>query len=81
MPAIVLPQLLLCGLLNPRDQMAEVLQWISNVMPLSYATDAFSAARTEVGLNGDMWRDAAVLAGCLVAAVSLASLTLRRRTP
>jgi ABC-2 type transport system permease protein len=81
MPAIVLPQLLLCGLLNPREDMAELLRWISNVLPLSYATDAFSAARFEAGLTGAMWRDAAVLVGCLVASVSLASLTLRRRTP
>jgi ABC-2 type transport system permease protein len=81
MPAIVLPQLLLCGLLNPRENMAELLRWISNAMPLSYATDAFTAARTEVGLNGAMWRDAAVLFGCLLAAVCLASSTLRRRTP
>jgi len=63
MPAIVLPQLLLCGLLNPRENMAELLRWISNVLPLSYATDAFSAARFEAGLNGAMWRDAAVLVG------------------
>jgi ABC-2 type transport system permease protein len=81
MPAIVLPQLLLCGLLNPRENMAELLRWISNVMPLSYATDAFTAARTEVGLNGAMWRDAVVLLSCFVASVGLASLTLRRRTP
>jgi ABC-2 type transport system permease protein len=81
MPAIVLPQLLLCGLLNPRENMAELLRWISNVLPLSYATDAFSAARFEAGLNGAMWRDAAVLVGCFVVSVSLASLTLRRRTP
>jgi ABC-2 type transport system permease protein len=81
MPAVVLPQFLLCGLINPRENMADVLRWISNVMPLSYATDAFTAARTQVGLNGAMWRDAAVLLGCLVVAVSLASLTLRRRTP
>jgi ABC-2 type transport system permease protein len=81
MPAVVLPQFLLCGLINPRENMADVLRWISNVMPLSYATDAFTAARTQVGLNGAMWRDAAILLGCLVVAVSLASLTLRRRTP
>jgi ABC-2 type transport system permease protein len=80
MPAIVLPQLLLCGLLNPRTNMAVALRWISNVMPLSYATDAFSSARTQVGLNGAMWRDALVLLGCLVTSVGLAALTLRRRT-
>jgi ABC-2 type transport system permease protein len=80
MPAIVLPQLLLCGLLNDRGQMAELLRWASDVMPLSYATEAFSNARTQVGLNGTMWRDLAVLVGCLLAAIGLASLTLRRRT-
>jgi ABC-2 type transport system permease protein len=61
--------------------MAKLLQWASNLMPLSYATDAFTAATTQVGLNAAMWRDAAVLLGCLLAAVCLASLTLRRRTP
>jgi len=81
MPAIVLPQLLLCGLLNPRDDMASPLRWISNVLPLSYATEAFTKARTQVGLNGAMWRDAVVLVGCFAAAVCLASLTLRRRSP
>jgi ABC-2 type transport system permease protein len=81
MPAIVLPQLLLCGLLTPRPQMAVVLQWISDVLPLSYATDAFTLAHTHAGLNGEMWRDSAVLLGCFIAAIGLATATLRRRTP
>lgn len=80
MPAIVLPQLLLCGLLNPRDHMATALQWLSDVMPLSYATDAFTLARTHAGFTGTMSRDAAVLVGCFVAAVGLAAMTVRRRT-
>jgi ABC-2 type transport system permease protein len=81
MPAIVLPQLLLCGLLNPRPEMAVVLRWISNVLPLSYVTDAFTRARTVQGLDAQMWRDLAILTGCLVLALGLASTTLRRRTP
>ena len=81
MPAIVLPQILLCGLFTPRADMAVVLQWISNVLPMSYATDAFTRTRTEVGLTGQMWRDVLVLLGFLLAAVALASVTLRRRTP
>lgn len=80
MPAIVLPQLLLCGLLSPRPQMAVVLQWISDALPLSYATDAFTLARNHAGLSGAMWRDAAVLLGCFIAAIALAATTLRRRT-
>ncbi len=35
MPAIVLPQFLLCGLLVPRDQMGAVLEWISWALPLT----------------------------------------------
>ena len=42
MPLVVVPQILLCGLLLPRDQMPRVLELISDVLPLSYATDAFT---------------------------------------
>lgn len=81
MPLVVIPQILLCGLLAPRDSMAPVLRWLSNVMPLSYATDAFTAARTTSGLGAEMWLDLGVLVGCFAVAIALASLTLRRRTP
>ena len=81
MPAIVLPQLLLCGLLNPRDAMSTILQRISDVLPLSYVTDAFTRARTVSGLDATMWRDIAILAGCLIAALFGAATTLRRRSP
>ncbi|MDG9422951.1 ABC transporter permease, partial [Streptococcus pneumoniae] len=40
MPVVVVPQLFLCGLLVPRDQLPTWLEWISNVLPLSYAVDA-----------------------------------------
>ena len=45
MPAFVLPQFLLCGLLVPRDQLPDVLRWISNVLPLSYAVDLMREGR------------------------------------
>ena len=35
MPAVLLPQLLLCGLLVARDEMAEALQWLSAVLPMT----------------------------------------------
>jgi len=81
MPAVVIPQLLLCGLLAPRDQMTDVLSWLSNLMPLTWATDAFTESLTTSGLNGAMWRDLGILTACVVVAVAGASLTLRRRTP
>lgn len=81
MPMIIVPQILLCGLLAPRDQMVDVLRWISNVLPLSYATDAFTEATVKVGFTEGMWTDAAVVGGFMLASIVLASMTLRRRTP
>jgi len=40
MPAFVLPQLLLCGLLVPRDQTVPALETIARALPLTYAFDA-----------------------------------------
>jgi ABC-2 type transport system permease protein len=44
MPAIVFPQILLCGLLVPRDHMVTVLRWLSALLPLTWAFDALSLA-------------------------------------
>jgi ABC-2 type transport system permease protein len=81
MPAFILPQLLLCGLLVPREQMLDVLRWISNVLPLSYAVDAMTrlTATTEVG--HELVRDLVVIVGCILVALVLGAATLRRRTP
>ena len=43
---VVLPQLLLCGLFVPRDQLPPVLEGISDVLPMSYAVDAMTADLT-----------------------------------
>ncbi|HRD61707.1 ABC transporter permease [uncultured Nocardioides sp.] len=42
LPAVVLPQLLLCGLFIARDSLPPVLHAISDVLPLSYAVDAMT---------------------------------------
>ena len=81
MPAAVVPQVLLGGLLTPRDQMADVLRWVSDVLPMSYAIDALAAARTSTTVTGGMAVDLAVVAGCVLAALGLGAATLRRRTP
>jgi ABC-2 type transport system permease protein len=80
MPAAVVPQVLLGGLLAPREGMAGVLRWISDVLPMSYAVDALTAARTESGLDADTLVDVLVVAGCVLAALALGAATLRRRT-
>lgn len=80
LPAFVLPQMLLCGLIWPRAEMAPWLEKISNVMPMSYAVEAL----TEVGRNpaptATMWRDLTVIVGCIVVALLAGAATLRRRT-
>ncbi|GIE74234.1 transport permease protein [Actinoplanes philippinensis] len=80
MPLVVAPQLLLCGLFVPRDDMAGWLQAISNVLPMSYSVEAL----TEVGMHaeptGIMWRDLTVVVGAIVVALVLGAATLRRRT-
>lgn len=81
MPLVVVPQILLSGLFAPRDTMPDLLRWISNVLPLSYVTEAFTELNSVDGFNSTMTRDLSILAGCCAVALALASLTLRRRTP
>lgn len=80
MPAFVLPQFLLCGLLVPRDDLPDVLRAISDVLPLSYAVDAMKSLATDADGAGDVLVDAAVLVGFSAVAVVLGAFTLRRRT-
>jgi ABC-2 type transport system permease protein len=81
MPAIALPQILLGGLLVPRERMAEPLQWLSEVLPLTYAYDALARA-TQVGeLDSELATNVAIVLGCVLAALALGAATLRRRTP
>lgn len=80
MPAFVLPQILLCGLLVPREEMATWLQALSALLPLTYAYDALARlADGELGLR--FWLDVSVVAAVTVLALVLGAGTLRRRTP
>jgi ABC-2 type transport system permease protein len=80
MPAIVLPQFLLCGLLVPRDEMGAVLEAISAVLPLSYAVDAMQRLTLEPGVSGRLVLDIAIVVGFIALSLGLGAATLRRRT-
>jgi len=79
MPAVVIPQILLCGLFVARDALPGVLEAVSDVLPLSYAVDAMQEL---VGAADEsaVWTDVAVVAGFALVALAAGALTLRRRT-
>ncbi|HEX8305404.1 MAG TPA: ABC transporter permease [Jatrophihabitans sp.] len=79
LPAVVLPQFLLCGLLTPRAQMVDLLRWLSNVLPMSYAVEGLGRVGQGT-VDAVLIRDVLVVVACIVAALALGAATLRRRT-
>ncbi len=81
MPAFVLPQFLLCGLLVARDQLPGVLHWTSNILPLSYAVDAMVSVSNDADATGEVIVDLVIVMAFAIVALLLGAMTLRRRTP
>jgi ABC-2 type transport system permease protein len=81
MPAFVLPQFLLCGLLVDRSDMAPALELLSYVMPVTYAYDALRGVADRSGVHAAELRDLAITAAMTVLALLAGAATLRRRTP
>ncbi|SPT59999.1 ABC transporter permease [Actinomadura madurae] len=80
MPAFVLPQLLLCGLIIPRENMAGWLQAISDVLPLSYAVEGMREISADPDFTTTLTVDVSVIAAFVLVALLLGAVTLRRRT-
>jgi ABC-2 type transport system permease protein len=80
MPALVLPQVLLCGLFVARDELPTVLAGLADVMPLSYAVEAMQQVQTSADLTSTLAVDLLVVGGFVAAALGLGAATLRRRT-
>ena len=79
MPAVVFPQILLCGLFVAREEMATWLRAISAFLPLTYAYDAL-ARTADDQLDARFAFDVAIVCACIVLAIALGAATLRRRT-
>jgi ABC-2 type transport system permease protein len=79
MPAFILPQLLLCGLLVPIAKLPDALAAIANVLPLTYAVDAMMRVAKEVEFSSRLYVDLAVIFGFALVAIILAAVTLKRR--
>ncbi|MFN2537133.1 MAG: ABC transporter permease [Mycobacteriales bacterium] len=80
LPAVVLPQLLLCGLFADRSTMAAPLRWLSDVLPLTYAVDGMQELARGSSVTGDLGRDLAIVAAASLLALALGAATLQRRS-
>ena len=79
-PLIITPQMFLSGVIWPVEQMPDYLQWLSVILPLTYAVEGLR----EIMLRGssllDIGIELAVLIGFAIAISAIASLTIRRGT-
>ena len=81
MPLLVFPQILLGGIFIPRDQLPEVLEAISDWLPLSYAIDALTAVANDSEDAAWIWARILAIGAWIVGSIVVGSITLRRRTP
>lgn len=79
MPVLIIPQILLCGLLVPREELPDLLRWVSEALPLSHAVDAVTEA-ARAGFTGDVVRGTALCLAFAVVFLALAAVTMPRRT-
>ena len=79
MPAFVFPQLLTCGLFIPRDQMADILQWFANVMPLTYSVEAMKQVTNYSAWTSTLKGDLIIVGVVAIVALLLGSITIRRQ--
>lgn len=80
MPAFVFPQLLLIGLFVPRRQLPTGLEALSAFLPFTYAYEALAKVAAN-DIDSQLSMDITIIAGCVVLALLLGAMTLRRRTP
>lgn len=83
MPAAILPQLLLAGLLVPVERLPGVLAVVARLLPLTYAFEALDRImlRGRGLADGRVLLDLGVLAAALVLLLVAGALTLRRAEP
>jgi ABC-2 type transport system permease protein len=77
-PLIIVPQFFLCGLLWPVSQMPEWLQWLANILPMTYGVEGIRAMMLQGKGLIDVGTDIAVLLAYAVGMLILASVTVRR---
>ena len=77
-PLIIVPQVFVCGLLFPVEQMPNYLQWLAKFLPLTYAVDGIRALMLQGEGLTDIGKEIGVLAAYAAALMVLAGISLRR---
>ncbi|MCL2451573.1 ABC transporter permease [Candidatus Saccharibacteria bacterium] len=79
MPALLFPQILLCGLFVARDQMATVLARISDWLPLTYSSDLMKRIAAGGSWGVDHTKDLIIICGFIIGFLLIGALTIRRQ--
>lgn len=79
LPAAIFPQLLTCGLFVPRDQMARLLQWFADIMPMTYSVDAMKQITLYSTISSTVLRDYGIVIIYALGVLVLSAITIRRR--
>jgi ABC-2 type transport system permease protein len=77
-PLIILPQVFVCGLLFPVEQMPNYLQWLAKFLPLTYGVEGMRALMLQGESLLDIGKDIWVLAVYAIGLMVLAGISLRR---
>lgn len=80
MPAFIFPQIILGGLFVPIDKMPDLLQTISEWLPLTHSLRALTDISTGAATS-DVWWEISVVALVSLGSLLVGSLTLKKRTP
>lgn len=78
-PLVVIPTALLSGMAIPIDQLPRVLQWASNLVPLTWAIKVLQGVTLDDRSFLSLWASFSVLLAYGIALVMLASLTLKEK--
>ncbi len=77
-PLILFPQIFLCGIIWPVEQLPDYLQWLSTILPLTYAAEGLRNIMLLGQSLLDVWFELVVLLGFTAVISILAAFTLRR---
>lgn len=79
-PALIVPQSLLCGLFIPREQMVSWLSTISDYLPVTYAVQGFQEVARHAEPSQSMWNSLIIVVVVSLGCLALGAVTLRRRS-